>query len=247
MTFRQSLGVAALALAVSTAVPAMAQTSSSTSSQNSASATAGKQVNTIRQEMNKLTSDMARIRLKLHNDMMTKPEWASVVAAKKAADTNVEAARRTILATLRTKDDYKALAKERDDAAATVNAANAPNTQISDDDAKKAGDVMIRDGFAMKKMEMDLLKEDSKYTEAAAQLDSINAKMKELDGAVDLALKDDKDYQDDETKLGQFKTTLVSAQTALATARKSEEAARLAAAKNRQNSGVSGGGSGGYR
>jgi hypothetical protein len=246
MTFRQSIGVAALALAVSTAVPAIAQTSSSTSSQNSASAAAGKQVNTIRQEINKLTSDMARIRLKLRNDMLTKPEWASVVAAKKAADTNVEAARRTVLATLRTKEEYKTLAKERDDAAATVNAANAPNTQISDEDAKKAGDLMVNDGFAMKKMEMDMLKEDSKYTEAAAQMDSINAKMKELDGAVDLALKDDKDYQDDEKKVEQLKTSLASAQTALANARKSEEAARVAAAKNRQGGGTSSS-SGNYR
>ena len=92
MTFRRSLGVAVLALAVSATVPAMAQISSSTSSQPTASQQAGKQVNMIRQDMNKLTGDMARIRLKLHNDMLTKPEWASVVAAKKAADTNVEAA-----------------------------------------------------------------------------------------------------------------------------------------------------------
>ena len=146
-----------------------------------------------------------------------------------------------MLATLRTKEEYKTLAKERDEAAATVNAANAPNTQVSDEDAKKAGDLMVNDGFAMKKMEMDMLKEDSKYTEASAQLDSINAKMRELDGAVDLALKDDKDYQDDEKKLDQLKTSLASAQTALANARKSEEAARLAAAKNRQGGGTSNG------
>jgi hypothetical protein len=239
MTFRRSLSIAALSLAVIAAVPAMGQTAVST--QNSASATAGKAVNKARADMNKVQGDMARIRAKLRNDIMTKPEWATVVAAKKAAETNVEAARRTALATLRVKEDYKNLLKERDEAASTVTASNAPNSQVPDEDAKKAGDVMIRDGFAIKKMEMDTLKEDAKYTEASAQLDSVNAKMKELDGAVDLALKDDKEYQESESKLAALKTNLTQAQAQLAQARKSDDASRLAAAKAREGGGGSGG------
>jgi len=244
MMFRRSFAVAALSLAVTAAVPAMGQVSgSSANAAPSASQQAGKTVNKIRGDISKMQGDMARIRAKVRNEIMVKPEWASVVAAKKAAETNVEAARRTALATLRTKEDYKKLSKDRDEAAAVVTASNAPNSQVSEEDAKKAGDSMVQNGFAMKKMEMDTLKEDTKYTEASAQLDAINAKMKELEGAVDLALKDDKDYQDAEQKLTALKTSLVSAQTQLAQARKGEEAARLSAAKARE--GGSGSGSNG--
>jgi hypothetical protein len=238
MMFRRSFAVAVLTLAVAAAVPAMGQVSGSSSNTPvSASAAAGKAVNKARADISKLQGDMAHIRAKVRNDIMAKPEWASVVAAKKAAETNVEAARRTTLATLRSKEDYKKLSKDRDDAAATVTASNAPNSQVSDDDAKKAGDAMVNAGLAMKKMEMDSLKDDPKYAEASTQLDSINAKMKELDGAVDLALKDEKDYQDSETKMTALKTQLAAAQTQLAQARKSDEATRSAAAKSRENGG----------
>lgn len=238
MTYRRSIAVAALTFAVAAAVPVMGQTagSSSSSAQNSAALQAGKAVNKIRADINKLTSDMGRIRAKVKNDIMTKPEWASVMAAKKAAETNVEGARRATLATLRSHEDYKKLLKERDEAAAVVTASNAPNSTVSEEDSKKAGDTLVRDGFAIKKMEMDALKEDTKYTEASSQLDSVNAKMKELDGAVDLALKDDKEYQDSEQKLAALKTGLVSAQTQLAQARKSDDATRLAAEKARSSS-----------
>ena len=236
MMFRRSFAVAALTFAIGAAVPALGQVSSA-NTPPSASATAGKAVNKIRNDMSKLQGDMARIRAKLRNDIMAKPEWAAVVAAKKAAETNAEAARRTILATLRTKEDYKKLSKERDDAASIVTASNAPNSQVSDDDAKKAGDTMVSDGLAMKKMEMDTLKDDPKYTDASTQLDSINAKMKELDAATDLALKDDKDYQDSQTKLDALKTQLAAAQVTLANAHKSDETAREQAAKARQNGG----------
>src|SRR5207237_1356348 len=114
-----------------------------TTAQPSASATAGKAVNKARAEINKMQGDMARIRAKLRNDIMSKPEWGSVVAAKKAAETNVESARRTTLATLRAKEEYKKLSKERDDAYAIVTASNAPNSQVSEEDAKKAGDAMV--------------------------------------------------------------------------------------------------------
>jgi len=242
MTFRRSLSVLALAIAAAVAVPAMGQSSgsSSTSAQNSQSMQAGKQVNQTRQEIQKTQVEMMRIRAKVKTDLMSKPEWASVVAAKKAAETNVDAAKRVVLTALRNKEEYKNVAKEREAAQATVTASNAPNTTVSDEDAKKAGDLLVQDGFALKKMEMDALKEDAKYTEAMSQLDSINAKMKELDSAVDLAVKEDKDYVADEAKLVQLKTQLTGQQAQLAQARKAEEDARIQAEKSRSSSGGSG-------
>ena len=58
--------------------------------------------------------------------------------------------------------------------------------------------------------------------------------------AVDLAVKEDKDYVADEAKLVQLKTQLTGQQAQLAQARKAEEDARIQAEKSRSSSGGSG-------
>src|SRR6185312_7547458 len=137
-----------------------------------------------------------------------------------------EAARRTALAALRNKPDYKAMAKEREDAQQIITQFNSPGSQISQADFDKASNTMVTDGFGMKKMEMDALKDDPKYAEANTQLETANAKLKEAESQVDVMLKDDQEYQAASKQMDSAKTALTAAKSQLTQARQQEEQAR---------------------
>jgi hypothetical protein len=244
MTIRRSLSTAVLGLCTVVAVPAMGQQSSSTArnNQNTQSQTAGKQVAKAQADVNKLLTDLNKLRAKVRVQVLAKPEWAQVMNSKKAAEATVDAARKNALSGLRNKPEYKALQKERDEAQQLVTNFNTPGSQVSQADFEKASNTVVTDGYAMKKMETDALKEDPKYAEAITQLDSANAKMKEAESQVDVALKDDQEYQNASKQLDSAKTTLATAKTQLAQARQQEEASREQQAKSRQQQ-QSGGGS----
>jgi len=247
MTIRKSLTTAALALALGgfAAAPTFAQSSavrSGASTTNTQSQQAGKAVNKAQADLNKLQQDINKITTRVRTQLLAKPEWSQVVAAKHTAETSADAARKAALVTVHNKPEYKALVKERDDAQQVVTAYNTPGSSVPQADFDKASNTLVTDGFAMKKMEMDALKEDDKYKEAATQLEAANAKMKEVDAQVQATLKDDAEYQGVLKQVDAAKTSLANAKTQLAQARQQEEAARQAQAKAREQQQNSGGG-----
>jgi chromosome segregation ATPase len=244
MTFRKCLGTAVLTLSTALALPAMAQTSGSRSNtnQNTASQTAGKQVQKAQADVNKIQAELNKIRAKVRTQVLAKPEWTQVGAQKKTAEANLAVARKNALSVLGNKADYKALAKEREDAQQVVNAFNAAGSQVTQADFDKASTTLVTNGYAMKKMESDTLKEDPKYSEASAQLDAANAKMKEADSQVEIALKDDQEYQNAFKQLETAKNALTTAKAQVAQARQQEEQARAQQAKSRQDQQNSGSG-----
>jgi len=221
----------------------MAQTSSSNRSaqQNSQSQMAGKQVAKAQADVNKIQSDMNKIRAKVRAQVLQKPEWASVVNEKKAAEAALEAARKNALNAVKNKPDYKTLQKARDDAQQVVTQSNQSGSQVTAIELEKASKTVIDNGFAMKNMETAALKEDPKYAEATTQVEAANAKMKEVDSQVDVALKDDKEYDSASKQLETAKNSLNAAKTQLAQARQQEEQARQAQAKSRQQQDSNGG------
>lgn len=242
MTIRKSLSTAVLALCTVVAVPAMGQSSStSKTNQNTQSQTAGKAVGKAQADVNKLQTDLNKIRTKVRVQVLAKPEWAQIVNAKKAAEATLDTTRKAALGALRNKPEYKNLQKERDDAQQIVTQFNQPGSQVSQADFDKASSSVVQNGYAMKKMEMDVLKDDPKYAEASTQLEAANAKMKDVEAQVDVALKDDQDYQNTSKQLDQAKSALAAARTQLAQARQQEEQARLQQAKSRQQQGNGGG------
>lgn len=241
MTIRKSVSTAVLTFAFCglAAVPAFGQTSSgrsNTSSSNSQSAQAGKAVGKAQADLNKLQAETTKITARVRAQILAKPEWAQVVAGKRSAEAAADTARKAALVTVHNKPEYKALLKEREEAQQVVTAFNAPGSQVPQADFDKASSAIVNDGFAMKKMEMEALKEDEKYKEAAAQLDAANAKMKEVDAQVQASLKDDAEYQNVSKQIDQAKTTLASAQQQLKQARQAEEQTRLQQSKQRQDS-----------
>jgi len=249
MTFRKSLTTAVLALSTAVAVPAMAQTNSSSNrsnQQNSPSATAGKQVAKAQADVNKLQTDLNKIQAKVRAQILQKPEWATVVNERKAAEAALETARKNALMAAKNKPDYKNLQKQRDDAQQIVTQFNQPNTSVTQAEFEKASKTVIDNGFAIKNMETAALKEDPKYAEASTQLEAATAKMKEVDAQVQVALKDDQEYQNAAKQLENAKTALTAAKTQLAQARQQEEQAREQQAKSRQQQQNSGGGGGTY-
>jgi hypothetical protein len=220
----------------------MGQTnSSSRANQNSQSQTLGKAVSKAQADLNKLQTEANKIRARVRTQVLAKPEWAQVMAEKKAAETTVEGARKATMASLKNKPEYKTLAKDRDDAQQIVAQFNAPGSQVSQADFDKASTTMVNNGFAMKKIEGDALKDDPKYAEANTQLETANAKMKEVDSQVQVALKDDTEYQNLDKQLESAKTALASSKTQLAQARQQEEQARQQQAKSRQTQQNTGG------
>jgi hypothetical protein len=247
MTIRKSLSTAVLALCTVVAVPAMGQTSSSrsnTNTQNSQSQQAGKAVAKAQADVNKLQTDLNKIRAKVHAQVLQKPEWAQVVNERKAAETALDVARKSALNGVHNKPEYKTLQKDRDDAQQIVSQFNVAGSGVTQADFDKASTTVVNSGFAMKNMENAALKDDPKYAEAKTQLEAAEAKMKEVDSQVDVALKDDQEYQNTSKQLETAKTALTTAKTQLAQARQQEEAARQAQAKSRQQQQNSG--SGGY-
>jgi hypothetical protein len=223
----------------------MGQTSSASKlNQNSQSASAGKAVTKAQTDVNKLQTELAKSRARVRAQVLGKPEWAQVMTEKKAAETAVEAARRTALTALRNKPDYKAMAKEREDAQQIIAQYNSPGSQVSQTDFDKASNTMVTDGFGMKKMETDALKDDPKYAEANTQLETANAKLKEADSQVDVMLKDDQEYQAASKQLDSAKTALTAAKTQLTQARQQEEQARAQQSKSRQQQDSGGGSTG---
>ena len=169
---------------------------------------------------------MTKVRAKVRAQILAKPEWAQVMTEKKTAETNLDGARKNALATLRNKPEYKTMFKEREDAQQIVTQFNTPGSQVSQADFDKASNTLITNGYAMKKMETDALKDDPKFAEATTQADAANAKMKEAESQVDVALKDDQEYQNASKQLDTAKTALNTAKTQLAQARQQEEQAQ---------------------
>jgi chromosome segregation ATPase len=243
MTFRKSLSTAVLALCTAVAVPAMGQTSSTNrnTQQNSQSQQAGKQVAKAQADVNKLQADLSKLRAKVRVQVLQKPEWATVVNEKKAAEATLDQARKVALNTVKNKSEYKQLQAERDAAQQVVAQFNQGGSQVTQADFDKASTAVVNNGFAMKKMEQEALKDDTKYAEANTQLEAANAKMKEVDSQVEVALKDDQEYQNASKQLEQAKTALDTAKKQLAQARQQEEQARIQQAKSRQQQGSNGG------
>ena len=246
MMIRKSLSTAVLALCTVVAVPAFGQASGSSSNRNSAAnsaaQTAGKAVAKAQADVNKLQGELNKSRAKVRAQVLQKPEWATVMNEKKTAETGLATARNAALNTLRNKPEYKTLQKDRDDAQQIVTQFNQPGSQISQAEFDKASTTVVNNGFAMKKMETEALKEDPKYAEANTQLEAANAKMKDVDSQVEVALKDDTEYQNTSKQLEQAKTALTAAKTQLAQARQQEEQARQQQAKSRAQQDSNGGG-----
>jgi hypothetical protein len=234
MTIRRLfvISFAALSLAAVPSFAQMSSSSSSTNTQNAATAQAGKAVAKAQADVNKIQSDMVKIHARIRAQMLAKPEWSAVVNARKQAEQNLDQVKKTVLATIRNKDDYKNLAKEREQARQTMSEAGA---DPSSPEVQKAADTYVKDGFAIKQMEMAALKDDPRYDDAYKQLEAADAKMKELDAQVDQAQKDDPEYQTAEKQLETAKTALAGARTQLAQAAKQDRDARAAQAKARQN------------
>lgn len=248
MKMHLTFAAAALAVGAITVMPAAAQysgTSSTTTHQNTQSMTAGQAVSKVQAQINKLQGDMNRLRNTARAQVLAKPEWASIVAAKRKAEADLDSAHRAALATVHNRQEYKDLAKERDDAENQITASNSGGEKLSDADVQRLTNVIFNNGLAIRKMEQSALQDDPKYTDAKTQYDAANAKMADLDSQVDLALRDDKTYQTDSTQMEELKKQLATARMQLAQAIKSEEQQREAAAKARAQSGSSGGYSGG--
>ena len=247
MTTRLSLAVAVLAIGAA-ALPASAQRNSSNlNQQNSASQQAGKQVHDAQLAVTKIQMDEAKIRNRVRNELMAKPEWASVLANKRKAEAVLEQARKNALASVQNKPEYKDLMKERETAQAQLASGNSGGAQLSDEEVQKASGVMVKDGLQIKQMEKAALAEDPKYAEAKAQNDAANAKLTELDAQVEQALKADQEYQQLDQQLAQAKTQLDAAHKQLAQARQQEQEQRLQEEKSRQSQGNRGGSGGGGR
>src|SRR4051794_1270158 len=99
MTIRKSISTAVLSLAFCgiAAVPAFGQAAGARSGANNAnsqSAQAGKAVSKAQADVNKLQSDLSKISARVRAQILGKPEWAQVVAAKKTAEASADAARK---------------------------------------------------------------------------------------------------------------------------------------------------------
>lgn len=244
MTLRQSFAAATLALCAVAVVPAFGQRttqtpSSTNNNNNSASATAGKAVVKAQADVNQIQADINKIRNKVRNELLAKPEWAAVVAAKKKAETTLESTKKAALVGVHNKPEYKQLMEERETARKQLETANTGSSSITDEDLQKASGIMVKDGLAMKQMENAALNDDPKYADAKQQYDAANAKMSDLDAQVDQALKDQPDYAQKTQALEQAKQQLEQARTQLKTARQAEEQQReqQLKAKQQQRSG----------
>lgn len=246
MTNRRSFSISFAILCSLLIVPTFGQMSSTTSnnSQNAATANASKAVAKAQGDVNKIQSDMAKIQARIRAQILAKPEWAAVVNAKKQAEQNLDTVKRSTLASIRNKDDYKGLVKDREAARQTMtDNSSDPNSP----EAQKAANDFVKSSFAIKQMEMAALKDDPKYDDANKQLEAADAKMKELDDQVKQAEKDDQEYQAADKQLETAKNALQTARTQLAQAAQQERTQREQQAKSRQQQQGGGGGSGLFR
>jgi hypothetical protein len=171
--------------------------------------------------------------------VLTKPEWASVIAAQKQAQMAVDSAKRAVLNVVQNKPEYKDLTKQREQAQAAMSQANA-NGSGGDADSQKAADEFMKASFAMKQMESTALKDDTKYDEAKKQLEAADAKMRDLDPQVKQALNDDAEYQTAGKALETAKTALDAAKKQLQQAAQSDRQQREQQMKSHQQQGQQG-------
>lgn len=248
MTVRKLLASAVLAIGSLAVLPASGQVGRSSpynpsNNQNSATAQAGKQVNEARVGVQKIEQQIARIKTRVRAQLLAKPEFASINAEYKRAETAYEQARKQAVNTLHSKPEYLAMVKEREEAMAKRDAAGAGGAQVSDDELNKANDTIFKDGQALKKMEDRALADDVKYQDAKAKRDAAKVKVDEVDSQVSEALKNDSEYQQLTQSLDQAKQQLEQARLQLAQAAQQERTQREQESRSRAQS-PGGGGSG---
>ena len=240
---RHHLPIALLVLFVSM-TPALAQQSpprsnTGTNTQNGPLSQANKTVQQSQISVNKAQADVNRITARVRSVVLTKPEWASVIAAQKQAQMAADSAKRAALNVVHNKQEYKDLAKQREEAQTAMSQANA-DSKGNDAESQKAADTFMKVSFAMKQMENAALKDDSKYDEAKHQLEAADAKMRDLDPQVKQALNDDVEYQTASKALDAAKTALDAAKKQLAQAAQADRTQREQQSKNRQQQNMQG-------
>lgn len=219
------------------------------SNQNqSPTAQASKAVATARVALTKAQQDVQKARDKTKGELLQKPQWAPVKTEFTKAEADVAAAKRAAMNAARSKPEYQALVKERDDADKVRQQANATpqpgaddTTKVSDADLATANNNYITAALKMKAIEKQVVTDDQALNDAMARLDAAKAKMAQLDAEVDEALKNDQPYQELQTAVASAQQAVDQAEQQLTQAREQAASSARQSSQQRSSSGSSSG------
>jgi chromosome segregation ATPase len=220
---------------------------------NTAFVEAQKRISESQTKVNELKAEQKRIKEKLSLSFESKEEFKNTTANYKKAKADYDAARKTALAGVQAKPEYKQLVKDKEALQAKYNTAVAANDTAN---ISKVGSDIAAKGIKIKNMEKEATDQDDKVVTAKEKLEAAEKEKKSLDDEVEANLATDPDYAAIQQQVTQAETELTQQKEQLAQQKKAEQQAhaaqskaasesRRAASKSRSSSGGSRSG-GGY-
>ncbi|HEY8751484.1 MAG TPA: hypothetical protein VIM11_26120 [Tepidisphaeraceae bacterium] len=199
--------------------------STGSAADNSATAAAGKQVHSAATAADAARMDLNKIRARIRIQLAVQPQWSATMKELHDAQTAFEEARHAAMAALVKDPNYQHLVSSRDQTQATLstaaNAANQDDTQI-----QKAGDLMVQQGFEIKRLENQALANDDRYQQTKARLDVARKKADDLDLEAARAMTTDPAYEPAMQRLNTAEQQLQSARQQLAQAAQADRQQR---------------------
>ncbi len=151
-------------------------------------------VQEARDEVNRCTVNLSKIRASVKSSVETKDEWKAAAGAMDRAKAEYSAAAQPVLDAVREKPEYKSFL-EKKQKADTKMAELAKDPQAKPDELTAAATEGSKAMSEMKQMEKDALESDDKVAEANMKLAAARKQDSALSAAVDEACKSNAEYQ----------------------------------------------------
>jgi hypothetical protein len=189
---------------------------------------ARKRINEAQAVVTDLKAEQKRIKDKVLVEYAEKEEWKNTAANHKKAKAAYEASKKQALTSLQAKPEYKQLVKDR--TALQTKLEEVSNQRNADPDViAKTGTELANKGYAIKKMESEVMTTDEKAVAAKEAFDAAEKEMKSMDEEVEASLQTDPDYAAIQVQVEQAELLVTQAKEAAAAAQKQEAEARRAA------------------
>jgi hypothetical protein len=214
MTVACKLALGLLLAGICVPTHAFAQNASASAQRQQQLNESRKKVTDAQTALNTLKEDQKRIRDKKRSELEVKEEFKSVVANQKKAKSNYDAAKKTAMAAVQTKPEYKQAVKDKAELQEKYNAILQQGAKADPDVIAKAGSQVSVKSLAIKKMETQGVDDDPKVQDAKDALDIADKDMKALDEEVDAVLTTDPEYTALLTQIEQAELAVAQAKEA---------------------------------